>query len=550
MKQQRIWPTIGVAVAILFLTANVLLVAINWAPGMQVLGNDSGFFAYAGRQLLAGKTLYVDIFDTKTPGIYYLNAAALGLFGDTQWSIWLLGVLWALGSSIALYLILKRQVRGGAALFASLFLIHTLFYPAYYQSGNLTEVYALLPQILTLGAAAMYFRTRSWRCLLGIGLLTSLAVLFKPTYFGIGFASALAVFISDVRMNAWRSLLRHALIVLTGLVFPLALVAVLAWAGDSLSELWYQVVLYDIAYAQHGFSLRNIYGTLRVLFLVPPLAYASALSAGALGYAVLELWLAIATPSVEVGATDERRHDQAPKDGSWPGLTGVIVLSILFDWALVFVSGRFFGHYFITPLPAMAAGLAYLFDKVPDIIKGIRQRVAAMSALFLIIVILSGMWGVEVAVKNVPARNAMQAFAQNFWTSVEDQVPVVNYIRRETRPEDRIFIWDDHAEIYFLSGRNSPTRFGYASQLLLPGDRTVAWFDELLQNLDRYRPALILTQADSGVGIPFLGDPAESICDRCAPMVKEQVLRLKAFVEMHYGIVDEVGSWTIYRLRP
>jgi len=34
--------------------ASAFILQLAWIPGQQPLGNDSGFFAYVGRQILAG----------------------------------------------------------------------------------------------------------------------------------------------------------------------------------------------------------------------------------------------------------------------------------------------------------------------------------------------------------------------------------------------------------------------------------------------------------------------------------------------------------------
>ncbi|MCK5535045.1 hypothetical protein KAI68_08005, partial [bacterium] len=38
------------------------------------VNRDAGSFAYIGEQILEGKILYKDIWSSKPPGVYYLNA--------------------------------------------------------------------------------------------------------------------------------------------------------------------------------------------------------------------------------------------------------------------------------------------------------------------------------------------------------------------------------------------------------------------------------------------------------------------------------------------
>ena len=51
-------------------------------------GRDQGLYFYVGREWVRhGRIPYRDVFDHKTPGIYYLHALAIRVFGEHQWGI-------------------------------------------------------------------------------------------------------------------------------------------------------------------------------------------------------------------------------------------------------------------------------------------------------------------------------------------------------------------------------------------------------------------------------------------------------------------------------
>ncbi len=86
----------------------IFLVKIQVSPWYVGMGDDSGLFAYAGKLISEGGLLYQDIWDTKPPGVFYLNALAISLGGSTPWSIWWFELIWFSLTMIVLMVILIR----------------------------------------------------------------------------------------------------------------------------------------------------------------------------------------------------------------------------------------------------------------------------------------------------------------------------------------------------------------------------------------------------------------------------------------------------------
>lgn len=538
---------LGFILPILSLLVVILLLQIRWSPGENLVGVDSGFFAYVGRQLLKGERLYVDIFDTKSPGIYYINSLALSLLGDNLWSIWIFQGIWASITAMILFLVMRTWVRPLFAWVSTFFFLFTLYYPDYYMSGNLTEFYALLPQVLGLAAISAFSKTRKGRWLVLLGAATGLAIQFKLTYVGVGLAGSLAVGLDAFLSRQGRRLVKYAILVLMGFLAPVLVMVLFAASQGILEELWYSTFIYNVLYSQHGFSVRNLYGTMRKLFLAPPLSYLSALAVGASGSYFAAFFFNRDDQAVcRDTPTTKGRVGIKQKDREifW----AAIFWGLVVEWGLVFVSGRFLGHYFITPLPVMAAGCAFLLNSIPTYLGRFRTGDAGSGAVLAMIAVLSVAWSVEVAVKDLPSPEQARRIAVQYDRRETAHDPVVEYIMQHTDPEDLIYIWDDHPEYYYLSGRESPTRFLYATQLLLPGDQSDEWFTEHLRDLDEDPPVLILTQHDTGGRVPYLGGERGSFCWMCAPGIEEYVIDLKDFVEARYDLVDEIGPWVIYRL--
>ncbi len=538
---------LSILLPLLAIPALVFLLQIPWAPGNSSLSNDSGLFAYFGRRILQGARLYVDIFDHKTPGIYYLNAFALKVFGDSLWSIWVLQNLWASITTVILYFTLRRHLNPVSAFIGIIFFLFTLHYPDYYQSGNLTEFYSLLPQVLGLLAISAFEKNGGKRWLVLLGLSTGLAILFKPTYFGIGLAGSLAIGMKDIFQRNWKSLLEHAFFVVLGLLIPILGVVLISLSSGNLRELWYSAIVFNIRYSEQGMSLRNIYGTLRKLFLVPPLSYLNTLSAGAAGLFLVRFLYRWNNDQQKTPA----ESDSTGTGQIYPNLFWMsIFLGLIIESGLVFVSGRFYGHYFMTPLPVVVASSAFLIHHTPKMLERIRSEGSNNAVALTLILILSIAWGIETSVKNLPSPGQIRDFITSPFPHEFNRGLIVDYITANSEPDESIYIWDDHAEILFLSNRSTPTKIPYATHLLLPGIDHAAAFNELILELENNPPRLILSQTQSGVGLPYLGGPVTELCTSIPADACPGLLELRAFLDDDYELGAEIGTWRIFERTP
>mgnify|MGYP002155003277 CR=1 FL=1 len=83
-------------------------------------GRDQGIFLYHGLGLLGGLVPYLNMWDHKPPGIYFIYALALGIFGNHFKSINLIDILWRLATVYSFYLLGRRLYGGREGLLSSL----------------------------------------------------------------------------------------------------------------------------------------------------------------------------------------------------------------------------------------------------------------------------------------------------------------------------------------------------------------------------------------------------------------------------------------------
>ncbi len=505
------------------------------------MGADSGLFAYYGQQILAGRVLYKDLWDEKPPGVYYVDALAILIAGETPWSIWWLGLAWIAATTIVLFFILYTLTGMIPALAAALVFLLTALYPDYYQRGNFTEVYALLPQVLAIAALAKYLSAGKSRWVFFLGMMTAAAFLFKPTYIAMGLAALIVILYLDLRTNTIRQALLHLANFSLGTAAPLAAVTLYFASKGALQAMWEAVISYNLVYAKQGFSLRSIYTTLSTFAVVQPMATVFTVSMASLVVFLILNWPKLIHPP---------KAEQVV--GKMDGNTRLWVFVGIFaalpvEWALVSVSGKNFGHYFLTPLPAMTGAWAYLASEIIHSLRPGREKNIWPSLALSLLAVLSLGGFLKVAVTEAPNKAQLNSFLKQPLSLSYTLNELEQYVSDNSSPAQPVLVWGLHPRINFVTGRRSPSRYAFPLPLLIASAGTGARFDQFMADLQAGPPALILAQPGSSVGIPFFGGDIGSVCQDCPPEVHAGVLELRDFVDTHYTLAESIWDWQIYK---
>ena len=529
------------ALACLAILLVTLILQLTHTPRFEEMGADSGLFAYYGQQILAGRVLYKDLWDEKPPGVYYVDALAILIAGETPWSIWWLGLAWIAATTIVLFLILYTLTGMIPALAAALVFLLTALYPDYYQRGNFTEVYALLPQALAIAALAKYLSAGKSRWVFFLGMMTAAAFLFKPTYIAMGLAALIVILYLDLRTNTIRQALLHLANFSLGAAAPLAAVALYFASKGALLSMWQAVISYNLVYAKQGLSLRSIYTTLSTFAVVQPMATVFTVSMASLVVFLILNWPKLIHPP-------KAEQILGKMDGNTPlWVFAGIFAALPVEWALVSVSGKNFGHYFLTPLPAMVGAWAYLASEIIRSLRPGRERNIWPSLALSLLAVLSLGWFLKVAVTEAPNKAQLNSFLRQPLSLSYTLNELEQYVSDNSSPAQPVLVWGLHPRINFVTGRRSPSRYAFPLPLLIASAGTRARFDQFMADLQSDPPALILAQPGSSVGIPFFGGDIGSVCQDCPPEVRAGVLELRDFVDTHYTRAKSIWDWQIYK---
>jgi len=510
------------------------------------MGDDGGFFAVGGQRILSGDLLYRDIWDTKPPGVFYLNALAIQIGGPNPWAIWWLESLWVSGTVIALILILVKLVGVLPALVATVLFTFTALNPTLVGGGNFTELYALLPIVLTLGATVAYFSAARYRWIIMIGVLTAIAFMFKQNTIALGLASIAVALLEAMRVENWRKALKVLGAFMIGFL-PLVLLMVGYWAQqDALEDLWSVLFRQNLNYIREGSSLPGIYATARKFLVEQPITALSLISAASLAVFVIR------------SKPQELGNWPAPRSGAKLSHRGINVtqwvflatfLSLPLEVLLITLSGRSLGHYFLVPLPAMAAASAYLFAAILDEKPRAWTPESWFAPVLAVLALVIGAWSIEVIGKEAPTRAHLSDLLTRplygwFWIDDLEQ-----YVIDNTVPEDTVLVWDYNPGVHFLTGRRSPSPLLIHPQLFTPGLVSVDLFARLISDIAANPPVLILARLNSPHLIPYFGAESGDPCPDCTPEAKQGIREIRALAEDQYRLEKYIGDYVIYRKR-
>jgi hypothetical protein len=531
--------------AVLLIIIITILLQSQWTPKFGgIMGADSGLFAYGGQQILAGKMLYRDVWDTKPPLTFYLNALALWLFGETPWALWIFDVIWIGIAAVILFLTLKRitgPIPAGISIFFFLVVYHN---PKYYEGGNFTEIYALIPQVLALWAYMHYLFSRRRKWIFIMGSMMAFAILSKPTDFAIGMAVLLGVLYLDVRQRSFRKAVKNLILAGAGAAAPILLVTVYFGIYGLLSDLWYAVITYDVIYAKQVSSRETLKETWRVIRESQPLAtlFYLMIPSLLLFFAKNLRWLFSSSISDE---TKNIEDSDLRKEEAQKLFFMAVFISLPIEFAMTAISGWNFGHYFLMIIPALASSGAYLFYWLDHLLEKRARQFYWLTIVLVGVVVIVG-WTLNTAMDSLPNHAELRAlFLEGF--NKEDAIhPVDWYIIEHSKPDESVLVWSIQPMHNFVTGRRAPSRYVFASQLLLPNIDNEAMLTEFLEDVWNDPPALILSREKRLMGIPYLGESDNYFCSLCPPEALEKMYEFRAYVKEYYIPVEYIGEWTIY----
>ncbi|MBN1991574.1 MAG: glycosyltransferase family 39 protein [Anaerolineae bacterium] len=525
----------------LALVAFMLTWAISslWWP----FGHDQGIFAWVGDVILNGGTPYRDAWEVKGPAPHYVYALAQFLFGRTMWGIRLLDLCFlALGLAALWRIAGKLSNNTAARLAVALF---TLWYAGggYWMTAQPDGWAAML---LAVAVACLINKGE----IIGLksaaiaGTMIGLCCLVKPIYAGF----LLLVVISPLSGSLFApkiglpqplsptdkksSRLRFVWPVLVGIAFcGLVIAFTLAWFA-------YQGALADLLQIQFVFNgsvhrLAHAYGFLDHALLV-------------LGF-MQQGWVAITLLPAALGIA-VLWSQQRPA-------AAVIITWTVLALLCVLVQEKYYPYHwllFYGPL-ALAAGVGLAHLKGGWIQKNVVSAsyqwfATATIALVLILALITPTQSILRWALRVNGYASWDTYYEGFGTygwgdfSFKADQKVAQYLAARTTAQDPVLVWGFEVLVNYLSGRPSPTRFGYNYPLSRGRENVVeqAYRAEFMQALQANPPLYIL----------ILDQDVNNLMPKTSRQFLNDFPEFKSYLNNHYYLETTIEHFTLWRRQP
>ena len=437
----------------------------NGTPIYVFSPSGSGLWLDEAYRVWAGEVMYRDFFEFVPPGVVYLNAAVMTVFGPR---IAPFVFLWlAVGTALG---VLTHALAGRLVGPVWRLLPPALFVSIVYASDQIGD-HKSLPPLFGLAALLLLVdRTRSTQRLVAAGGCAGLGLLCT-TDLGLGVALGLGCGLALDRTRG-RGLLAFTL----GCVAPVVLV--LGWFSlqAGLGTVLYDTIVFPVTRYRKAnpFVVFADFDELRV---APRTLARLALGLGAILSALVILG------GRRSGGPDMTKPGAIERDGAMRlvALAGLGLALPLLQRA-------------VYPL-RLAAASALLLVPLAGALEGVSRRAGIARHLgrsLVVLLVFGCAWSSLGLVyrRQWERRYALETHRAGSIVAL-DPLPELAWVERNTRPGDEAFLFPSKGGLYFLSHLRNPTSF---SRLELGDLNPPAQVSQALAEIERRRPAVGLLQ--------------------------------------------------------
>ncbi len=492
---------------------------------------DDQMFGYFGWRIAHGATIYVDIWDNKPPGIYWINALGFLVGNDSYLGVIALCALALVVSHVAFFVIAASVYHRGAAALTTILLSFYLTHAHYMGGTNRTEVFLVACELV---GVAFYMRgwahDRWWKWY-AAGLFCGLAFLLKQVGL-IGWGAMglhLIVLVASCNL-ALRDGLKRCLLLAGGVGTAIAAACVVLWWQGALGEAIYAVFGFNRAYFTSG-NTRFPYNIVNLYLLrthVKPILLAPMLMAAAATLHAFLWWRRPQDRPPEIERPLQALRPVCPKS-----------FFMFFVWYIVSLYGALIGpggfrHYLIPTIPPLMLLAGYLINVLRAEARLYRwlQRRAWIAVGFVLLgyFSLEALW-LQLGEAGKVWISRFERGEESMWETVGQAVA------RITGPEEKIQCLGFQSGVYMQSRRINACRFATTEKVGQVGPEADFIVRELEETLRADPPALLVIPPTDLAHMQGKGKPS--------PFIK-----LWPWIEANYHQVEgvpEFGSVCVFR---
>jgi hypothetical protein len=417
--------------------------AIRWRLRDLPLERDEGEYAYAGQLLLQGVPPYQLAYNMKFPGVYFAYALLMAVFGQSAAGVHI-GIILITSITALLVFLIGRELfsKAGGLFAAATFVCLSALPRAEGLAGHATHFVSLF---VCAGVLALLLAQKKnnygWWFIsgtaFGLAILMTQQALFFPA-----FILAWLLF-KEFRRRRWTGFARIVLLFCGGCIFPFLVTA----AGFACAGLWGKFVFWAFEYARHYVSIMPL---------------RSAPSQFTVGFdPVFDsgrwIWVAGIGGLVLVLRKGE-------------GKTPVELAGLMFLAGLAAACPGFYfrNHYFIMAMPGLALLNAIFVLTIARTLRSfgfVYWSIGLPIGLAILIFANFVVDNRDIWFDATP----MEASRILYGTSpYPESIPVADYLKSHSSPDDKIAVLGSEPELFFLSDRRSASGYLYIYSLTEP----------------------------------------------------------------------------------
>lgn len=450
---------------------------------------DDQMFGYYGWRIAHGARIYLDVWDNKPPGVYWVNALGMLAGGGSYLGVIGICVLALVVSHAAFFVIGCSVYHRGAAALATILLSFYLTHGYYTGGTNRTETFLVACELV---AVAFYLRGWArdrWWTWYAAGLFCGLAFVFKQVGLAAWGCMGLHTLILVVlRQLSVRAGLKRCLLLLGGACTTVGLAAAYLASQGSLYEACFAVFGFNRQYFAAGasqFPYNYVNWTL-ITDHVKPILLLPLLMAAAASIHALLWWL---RPQHNPPEIERTLRAQRPVCPLYPLLFLLWYLVALYGALL---SPHHFRHYLIPSIPPLMLMVGYLLNVLraeTKLLRRLQQR-AWVTAGFVLMAYFA----------SEAVRRQFEEFSKVWVFRVEQGEPaewevIGDAVARLTRPQDKIQCWGYLPGVYLRARRINATRFTTTEKVGQVGSGARFVVKEIQDRLQADPPAALVMSA-------------------------------------------------------
>jgi len=461
---------------------------------------------------------YRDAFAIKSPGMFYLDAAALTIIHNPLWSAWCLDVVFTVIGAIISFTILRQIFDPRTGMVATLLWMAAF---ALLREGTRPEELALPIQFAIVLLLTKALHGPLGRCVFyGVlsGILATFLFSMKVNLIGTSCAAIITSVIVLYRQRRIRVLIQYITAFTFGAVITAIPIFLHYGLAGALDDMYTDIILFGRSYADVSLATRiQAFGE-GAMTLAP----AGILLIGAIG------WMSTAL-------------NQIPHKLNLPEPLVIAMIDLPLSYIMISLPGRSFDYYYTPLMPSLSVLAALTIHSFFA-----RSSQNKLSLLMVASLIIPSCF--------LPIARELRYISMSIQEG-DSTEEVVDFIESHTSSSDTILVWGHEPWVYVASDRRSPVKEWLAEPLFTKGFTEPEMYDQLIANLQTSTPDLIIDTAISGYIAPPISardrerwSPDRSSAFDDVYYVPDEVQLFYDFVLHHYHLVGHFGDdgWAVY----